>query len=327
VNFSHPYFLLLIPLIMLLWAFRFWRRRQHESVFKHSDLENWNSLRGSLLSLVKLILPEILWSLALIMVVIALARPVESSDEAEIKSEGIDMVLCLDVSGSMLAQDLKPDRLEAAKKVAAEFISARQSDRIGLVVFSAEAFTQCPLTLDHDVLTGLLSEVTTGKMEDGTAVGLALATGLNRLKDSQAKSRVLILLTDGENNRGIDPRTAMDLAAELGITVHTIGVGGEGLAEIPVDTPWGRQLRQMEVHIDEELLREIAATCNGKYFRARDLRELKEVYQEIDRLEKSEIMVTEYRVIEEKYGKWLLAAVLLLVLEQFLRVFIRRLPA
>jgi Ca-activated chloride channel homolog len=327
MNFTHPQFLLLVPLILALWLVKLLRRRKQESTLNHSDVDNWNLIGRKILTRFKLILPDVLWTIALIFTVIALARPIESSDEAEIHSEGIDMVLCIDVSGSMLAQDLKPDRLEAAKIVADQFIEGRKSDRIGLVVFAAEAFTQCPLTLDHDVLAGLLSQVSTGNLEDGTAVGLALATGLNRLRESEAKSRVLILLTDGESNRGIDPRTVMDIAAELDITVHTIGVGGEGMAPIPVDTPWGRQMQRMEVHIDEELLREISATCGGKYFRARDLAELEAVYREIDQLEKSEISVTEYRVIEEKYGFWIFAALLLILAEQLSKVIIRRMPS
>ncbi len=328
MNFASPGWLALLAALPLVWGWRIWRRRREPALY-HSRGARWSRMPAAsrLRTQFKLRLPEVLWSLALAAAVVALARPVDSQDEREIRSEGIDLVLCLDVSGSMLAQDIKPDRLEAAKRVAADFIEGRPVDRLGLVVFAGEAYTQCPLTLDHDMLQGLLEQVGTGKLEDGTAVGLALATGLNRLRDSEARSRVLILLTDGENNRGIDPRTAMGLAMEMGITVHTVGVGREGLAPIPVETPWGRQLRQMEVHIDEELLGEIAAATGGRYFRARDLKELVEVYREIDRLEKSEILVTEYRVIDERFGPWLLAAVLLLLAEFLSRLAIRRVPA
>ena len=224
----------------------------------------------------------------------------------------------------MQAQDLQPNRLDAARQVAADFIRGRGQDRLGLVVFAGEAYTKCPLTLDHDLLLSQLAQVEIGKMEDGTAVGLALATAVNRLRESDAESRVLILLTDGENNRGIDPRTALDLAVSEGITVHTIGVGREGVALIPVQTPFGKRLQNMEVHIDEDLLRELASKTGGRYFRAHDLEELKAVYEQIDKLERSEIEVTEYRLVEERFAPWLQAAVTLLVLAMLSSLLLRR---
>jgi Ca-activated chloride channel family protein len=236
-------------------------------------------------------------------------------------------MLCLDLSGSMQAQDFKPNRFEAARQVALDFIAGRPDDRIGLVVFAGEAYTQCPLTLDHGMLSSLMKDLELGELEDGTAVGLALATGVNRLQESKAKSRVLVLLTDGVNNRGLDPRTALDLAVTLGVKVYTIGVGQEGMAPIPVQTPFGTIVQQMEVDIDEDLLREMAKQTGGRYFRARGLKELKDVYAEIDRLEKTEIRVKEYRLTRELWFPWLAAALALLLLERAARLWARRLAA
>jgi len=211
-------------------------------------------------------------------------------------------VLTQDISGSMLARDFKPDRLDAAKNIATEFISGRPYDRIGLVVFSGESFTQCPITTDHAVLINLLREIQSGMIEDGTAIGMGLATAVNRIKDSKAKSKVIILLTDGVNNRGeIAPATAADIAKTFGIRVYTIGVGTQGTAPYPVQTPYGIQYQDMPVEIDEGILQEIAQKTGGKYFRATDNDKLTQVYKEIDKLEKSKIDIKQFSRKEEKY--------------------------
>ena len=229
-------------------------------------------------------------------------------------------MLTLDISGSMLARDFRPDRLEASKNVATEFISGRPYDRIGLVVFSGESFTQCPLTTDHAVLINLLREIQSGMIEDGTAIGMGLATAVNRIKDSQAKSKVIILLTDGVNNRGeIAPATAAGIAKTYGIRVYTIGVGTQGIAPYPVNTPFGIQYQDMPVEIDEGILKEISATTGGKYFRATDNNKLVQVYKEIDKLEKSKIDVRQFSRKEEKYFLPALLAFCLLAVEILLR--------
>ena len=234
--------------------------------------------------------------------IIVLARPQKTDKFQDISTEGIDIVLAQDISGSMLARDFRPDRLEASKNIATEFISGRPYDRIGLVVFSGESFTQCPLTTDHAVLINLLREIQSGMIEDGTAIGMGLATAVNRIKDSKAKSKVIILLTDGVNNRGeIAPATAAGIAKTFGIRVYTIGVGTQGMAPYPVQTPYGIQYQDMPVEIDEAILQEIAQNTGGKYFRATDNDKLIQVYREIDKLEKSKIDVRQFSRKEEKF--------------------------
>lgn len=240
--------------------------------------------------------------LAISLLIIILARPQASNVLQDVSTEGIDIMIALDISGSMLARDFKPDRLEASKNVATEFISGRPYDRMGLVVFSGESFTQCPLTTDHAVLINLLREVHSGMIEDGTAIGMGLATSVSRLKDSEAKSKVIILLTDGVNNRGeIAPLTAAGIAGTYGIRVYTIGVGSQGTAPYPVQTPFGARYQNMPVEIDEAVLKEIARTTGGRYFRATDNDKLRQVYAEIDQLEKSKIDIRQYTRKEEKY--------------------------
>jgi Ca-activated chloride channel family protein len=254
------------------------------------------------------------------LLIIVLARPQKTSKFQNVSTEGIDIVLTLDISGSMLARDFKPDRLEASKDVATEFISGRPSDRIGLVVFSGESFTQCPLTTDHAVLINLLREIQSGMIEDGTAIGMGLATAVNRIKDSEAKSKVIILLTDGVNNRGeIAPATAAGIAKTYGIRVYTIGVGKNGMAPYPVNTPFGLQYQDMPVEIDEGILKEISKTTGGKYFRATDNNKLVQVYNEIDKLEKSKIDVKLLSRKEEIYFIPALIGFCLLVLEILVR--------
>lgn len=243
-----------------------------------------------------------------------LARPQSSDSWENVTTEGIDIVISLDISTSMLARDFTPNRLEAAKNVAMEFISGRQYDRMGLVVFAGEAFTQCPLTTDRAVLLNLFKDITTGMIEDGTAIGNGLATSVARLKDSDAISRVVILLTDGENNSGeIAPLTAAEIARTFGIRVYTIGVGSIGTAPYPVQTPYGTQLHDVEVRIDEEMLQEISNITGGRYFRATSNMKLQEIYEEIDQLEKSKIEVREFSRRSEEFLPFALAGILLLV--------------
>jgi len=267
--------------------------------------------------------------LAIALLIVALARPQSTSSKQNIHIEGIDIVMALDVSGSMLARDFKPDRLEAAKEVAGEFIEKRPNDRVCLVIFSGEAFTQVPLTTDHKMIYDLFREVKSGMIEDGTAIGDGLATSVSRLKDSDAISKVIILLTDGVNNAGsLDPLSAAELAKMFGIRVYTIGVGSKGFAPYPVQDQFGRiSLQQMEVQIDEELLQQIAALTGGQYFRATDNEGLREVYDQIDKLEKSKIDITEFRKKHEMFLSFALWALAIFVLEITLRyLYFRLLP-
>jgi len=321
-----PAWLLGLPLLAALAAWRWTRLERRRPALRHSLALEPEAAGGARWPW-KLWLPEALFLLGAAAAVVALARPAVHDEQREMTSEGIDILLALDVSGSMRAMDLEPDRLEAARRVALDFIDGRPNDRVGLVVFAGEAYTQCPLTLDHGVLESLLRQVDSGTMADGTAVGAALATGLNRLRGSDAKSKVLILLTDGESNRGLDPRTALELAVELGVRVYTIGVGSDGTAPMPVRTPFGVQTRRVEVRIDEALLREIAEATGGRYFRARDLAELAAVYERIDELETSPVTVTEYRLTEERWFPWLLAGVALLLAARLAAARWRPLPA
>ncbi len=257
---------------------------------------------------------------AVALLIIVLARPQKTDKFQNTSTEGIDIMMTLDISGSMLARDFKPDRLEASKNVATEFISGRPYDRMGLVVFSGESFTQCPLTTDHAVLINLMREIQSGMIEDGTAIGNGLATAVNRIKDSEAKSKVIILLTDGVNNRGdIDPATAADIAKTYGIRVYTIGVGTQGMAPYPVQTLYGIQYQNMPVEIDEPILKEIASKTGGKYFRATDNNKLIQVYSEIDKMEKSKIDVRQFIRKEEKFLIPTIVAFILLALEILLR--------
>ena len=253
---------------------------------------------------------------AVILITVALARPRSTSTGENINTEGIDIILATDISGSMIAEDLHPNRVEAAKRVAEDFIDGRPNDRIGLVVFSSESFTQCPLTIDHAVVKTLLKEIKPGMIADGTAIGLGLATAVDRLKDSKAKSKVIILLTDGVNNMGfIDPLTAAGIAQTFGVRVYTIGVGANGNAPYPVQTPFGIQYQSIPAELDEDLLQKIAEETGGKYFRATDNTTLKSVYQDIDRLEKTKIEVTQFRNYKEEFYSAAMWGGLLLLLE------------
>ncbi|MEI7596782.1 MAG: VWA domain-containing protein [Bacteroidota bacterium] len=273
-------------------------------------------------------IPFILRLIVITLLIVALARPQKTSSKQDINIEGIDIIMSLDISGSMLAEDFKPNRLEAAKDVASEFIKNRPNDRVGLVVFSGETFTQCPLTSDHSVLINLFKDIKSGMIEDGTALGDGLATSINRLKNSKAISKVIILLTDGINNQGsMDPKSAADIAKLNGIRVYTIGVGSYGTAPYPVMTPFGKQYQNMEVQIDESLLKSIAKTTNGSYFRATSKNKLKGIYQEIDKLEKSKIDISEYSKRTEMFAPLALIAFLFLLIEVILRyTFFKTLP-
>jgi Ca-activated chloride channel family protein len=274
-------------------------------------------------------IPGILRFLVLAAIVVALARPQTGLTSESIQTEGIDIVMAMDVSSSMLAEDLEPNRLEAAKQVAAEFARGRRNDRIGLVAFAGQAYTQAPLTLDYGVITGLLSELEVGMIEDGTAVGMGLATAVKRLQASDAESKVVVLLTDGRNNRGeIGPATAAQMAQALGVRVYTIGAGTRGTARVPVDDPFqGRRYVNMRVDLDEPTLQEVAELTGGRYFRATDRESLEAVYAEIDELETTEIQVENFTRYEERFPPLLGAGLLLLVLEVGLgQTALRKLP-
>lgn len=273
-------------------------------------------------------LPFLFRLAAIVLVIIALARPRMSEETTNVDAEGIDIVLAMDVSTSMLARDLYPDRINASKDIAVEFISQRKSDRIGIVVFAGESFTQCPLTTDKRTLVNLMNEVSTGIIDDGTSIGNGLATAVARLTESDAKSRVVILLTDGVNNSGeVAPQMATEIAKQYGIKVYTIGVGKEGMAKYPVMTPWGVQLQDVEVEIDEPLLKDISQATGGKYFRATDNTSLAEIYNEINQMETGRTTVTNVVTYEELFMIYVLWALAALMAELLLDWFvIRRMP-
>jgi Ca-activated chloride channel family protein len=265
---------------------------------------------------------------AFVFIIIALARPQTTNTQKNQDVEGVDIMVALDISGSMLARDFSPDRIGAAKDLAIEFISGRPDDRIGLVIYSAESFTQCPLTTDHAVLINFFRDIKSGMLEDGTAIGSGLATAVSRLKDSNAKSKLIILLTDGVNNQGsVPPLTAAEIARKYGIRVYTIGIGTMGMAPYPFQTPFGIQIQNIPVEIDEAVLSQIASLTNGKYFRATNNQKLREIYKEIDMLEKTKFQVTEWSKKEDKYFWFAAIAGILLFLEIALRnTLFRTLP-
>ncbi len=325
--FLNPEYLYLLLLIIPLIAWYIIRLSKTQASFKLASINAFKDMKPGLRVYMRH-LPFVLrvFSIALIIVVIARPQSVNSWEETE--TQGIDIVLALDVSGSMLSQDLQPDRLQAAKKVASEFVTDRKNDNIGLVVFAGESFTQCPLTTDHKVLLNLLNEIEFGIIEDGTAIGLGLATSVNRLKDSDSDSRVVILLTDGTNNSGqIAPLTAADLARSYGIRVYTVGVGTTGMAPTPVQTPFGIRMQNMPVDIDEKTLTEIAVMTGGQYFRAQDTEGLRQVYDEIDEMEKYLISVQNVTQRKEVFLPFALAALGLILLELLLRrTWLRNIP-
>ena len=272
-------------------------------------------------------LPFVLRIAALSMIIVALARPRSSSEMERVDTEGIDITLAMDVSTSMLARDFTPDRISAAKDIAIEFISQRPSDRIGIVVFAGESYTQCPLTTDRATLINLMKEVQTDLIEDGTAIGNGLATAVARMAESDAKSRVVILLTDGVNNSGeIAPQTAAEIAKTYGVRVYTIGVGANGTAPYPVMTPWGVEIQKVQVEIDEDLLKGIAETTGGRYFRATDNTKLAEIYTEINKMEKARTTIDSFPVYKELFTRYALIALACLLLELLIGLFLKRLP-
>jgi Ca-activated chloride channel homolog len=327
MTFAYPQMFFLLLLIPVMVYFHFWREDARQSDFRYPTLVHLRGVRRSPRVYLRH-LPFLLRAAGLALLVVALARPQAHDREVKKNVEGIDIILCLDTSTSMAAEDLKPNRIEAAKIVAAEFVKGRESDRIGIVPFAAQSFTQCPLTTDYSVVTSLLDGIHMNMVEDGTAIGMALATSLNRLRESEAKSKVVILLTDGQNNRGeIDPQTAAQAAKALGIRVYTIGVGTRGEAPYPVETPFGKRYQNIPVNIDEDMLRQIAQETGGKYFRATDTRTLHDIYHAIDRLEKSRVNVEEYRRVAELFHPWLWAALLCLSVEVILSLtIVRKIP-
>jgi Ca-activated chloride channel family protein len=324
ITFANPEFFYLLFLLIPLIIWYVWKDREANAAIRFSTLKGFSGAGRT----AKYWLRHILFAVRLIilsLIIVVLARPQSVNKWQDVNTEGIDIIIALDISGSMLAQDFRPDRLEASKAVAIEFVSGRPTDRIGLVVYSAESFTQCPLTTDHAVLINLFHDIKSGMIEDGTAIGMGLANAVSRLKDSKAKSKVIILLTDGVNNRGsIAPLTAAEIARTFNIRVYTIGVGTQGTAPAPVQTPYGVQIRQVPVEIDEQILQQIAQVTDGKYFRATNNQKLIEIYKEIDQMEKSKIDVREYSRKEEEYLAYGLVAVILLLFEIIIRKTVLR---
>ena len=326
--FEYPYLLWLEFLLLPLIALYLWRELRGGSPrMTVSDARQWAAGgKGTPRTWLRH-LPFLLFAAAVALIIIALARPRTSQEVQKVDTEGIDIVLTMDVSTSMLARDFKPDRIGAAKDIAIEFIASRPSDRIGIVVFAGESFTQSPLTSDRVTLINLMKEIETGLIEDGTAIGNGLATAVARLKDSDAKSKVVILLTDGVNNCGeISPITAAEIARTFNVRVYTIGVGAKGTAPYPVQTPWGIELQQVRVEIDEPLLQEIASKTGGKYFRATDNTKLMEIYGEINEMGKSKTTVESFPVYTELFMRYAVAALIALLLAFGLKLFTRRLP-
>lgn len=320
IEFAHPYFfalLLLIP-FMVYWQLK--RSGKKKGAMRISSLEALKALPVSWKVRFRPIL-LVLRLLAFTALVVALARPQTSNTSENIDSEGIDIVLSIDISGSMLAEDLQPNRMEAAKKVAFDFVDRRISDRIGLVIFSGESFTQCPITTDHAVLKNQIMQIKSGMLQDGTAIGMGLATAVDRLRSSKAKSKVIILLTDGVNNTGlVDPLTALEISKAFKIRVYTIGVGTYGKAPFPMTMPDGSiQMQMQDVQIDEPLMKKISTETGGKFFRATNNRELQNIYSEIDKLEKTKVEITSYKRFAEHFFPFAMLALTCLLLEVLLR--------
>ncbi|MFC2129915.1 VWA domain-containing protein [Bacteroidota bacterium] len=322
--FANPEWFYLLIIIPLLIAWYILRHKRQQPELKVSTTEGFEISKPTW----KVRFRHIIFVLRIIafsLIIIVLARPQTTSSRKNIRTEGIDIVMALDISTSMLAEDFKPNRLEAAKRTAVDFIDERIDDRIGLVVFAGESFTQCPVTIDHDVIKNLFKDLKTGMIEDGTAIGMGLATSVNRLKESKAKSKVIILLTDGVNNTGIiSPQTAAEIAQSFSIRVYTIGVGTRGFAPYPVQTPWGMRRQNMEVKIDEDLLKQIATLTGGKYFRATNNKALRNIYKEIDKMEKTRVDVSIYSRKTEEFLPFAIVAAFAFLLELLLRFLVFR---
>src|SRR4030095_3203229 len=319
IEFAQPYQFILLGLApILVWAYiNGYQRRQAavtvSTITTFPTAPTWKTALRHI--------PFAFRVLAFILLVVALARPQKRNEEQKVAGEGVDIILTIDVSGSMLAQDFSPNRLEAAKEVAANFIDSRPTDRIGLVIFSGESFTLTPVTSDKSGLQKQIYNIRSGLLEDGTAIGSGLATSVDRLRSSKSKSKIVILLTDGENNGGlIDPNTAKEIAKAVGVKVYTIGVGTEGFAPVPLQGSGGVVMQREKVNIDEKLLKQIADETGGRYFRAKDNEGLKNIYSEIDKLEKSRIETTTTTKFSEKFLPFVIAAAIFLLLEILLRL-------
>ena len=318
ITLANPGFLWLLLLVPIYFLIKYWINKNRKVVLKVSTTKRLAQLPTSWKVTFRPIL-DILRGIALFAFIIALARPQETNSFEDINNNGIDIVLSLDISTSMLAEDFKPNRLESSKKVATKFISDRPNDRIGLVIFSGESFTQCPITIDHNVLLQQLSGVESGLLQDGTSIGMGLATAVDRLRNATGKSRVVILMTDGVNNAGmIDPATALSLAKKYKVRVYTIGVGSQGEAMYPIPTPNGIVRQKLPVQIDEALLKDISKETGGKYFRATNNKSLDAIYKEIDQLEKTKIEVNAYRQYKDVFFKVALLGILALIVELIL---------
>ena len=320
IEFAYPWVLWALIIVPLLWLWHFLRFQQRKIEVQLPTLKLATQAKPTL----KMVLYHFLFiakTAAVGLLIVAIARPQSSSSWQNVKAEGIDIILTMDISGSMLARDLEPNRLEAAKEVAIEFIDKRINDRIGLVIYAGEAYTQSPLTTDHSVIKNLMGSLKNGMVEDGTAIGVGLAVAVNRLKESKAKSKVVVLLTDGTNNSGdIPPLTAAEIARKFGVKVYTIAVGTNGMAPMPVRYPNGQTgYQNQQVYIDEVTLEKIAKQTNGMHFRATDNESLEEIYAKIDELEKTEIDVKEFRKRNERFYSWAMAAAIILLLEFILR--------
>ncbi len=327
ITFNNPGLLYFLAVIPLLAAWYFFGSRKIKVPLLISSLQPFRNSKTPL----RLYLKHLSFALKMTglgFLIVAFARPQIVDEWSVSNTAGVDIVLCIDVSGSMRAMDFKPNRLEASKSIAADFINGRTADRFAITVFSAESYTKCPLTADKAMIINLLNQIDFGTMEDGTAIGTGLATAVNRIKDSKAVSKVIILLTDGVNNTGmIGPVTAAEIAAEYNIRVYTIGVGSLGEAPIQIQTPFGPRIQNMKVEIDEDVLKQISALTGGKYFRATDEKALIAVYQEIDRLEKTILDVESFVHKKEKYFTFLLTGLLLIVIDTLLSLtLLRQLP-
>jgi Ca-activated chloride channel family protein len=324
LSFAQPYyFLLLILLPIILW-WQWKQKAKQQPSFRLTSLYFISAQKPSFRLRFRPAL-VLLRSIAFVALVVALARPQSSNVSESVDSDGIDIVLSIDVSGSMMAEDLKPNRIEAAKKVAIDFVDKRANDRIGLVIFSGESFTQCPITIDHNIVKEQIDAMKSGMLQDGTAIGMGLATAVDRLRNSKAKSKIIILLTDGVNNTGlIDPSTALEIAKAYKLRVYCIGVGSRGEAPYPVQTPMGIQKQMVPVEIDEALLKNISTQTGGKYFRATSNNSLSSIYKEIDQLEKSKVEVSTFKHFTDLFLPFALIALLCLALEMLLRYTVFR---
>lgn len=319
LKFAHPWAFALFALIPLLIWWQWYTRRRAHPAFRLTTISAFSHLKSGWRSSLRPVL-HVFRTLALSLLIIALARPQSSSVTENVDSEGIDIVLAMDVSGSMLAEDFKPNRIEASKKLASEFITSREGDRIGLVIFSGESFTQCPVTIDHRVLLEQVNAIESGILTDGTAIGDGLATAVDRIRNTNGKSKVVILLTDGVNNAGkVGPELALEIAKTFKVRVYTIGIGTHGQAPTTIQTPFGAQKVMQEVQIDEPLLRNIAKQTGGNYYRATNNNSLKTIYEQIDKLEKTKVEISSFKHYTELFFPFALLACIFIALEMLLR--------